>query len=161
MAKIHVLGPFRLDAKAEILFRGTEPIGLGRRAVALLRVLVERTGAPVSKDVLMEAAWSGLGVEEANLTVQVAALRRTLSEHPGGERWIETLPRRGYRYVGPLAAEETSAPTLQVDTTPALTLPDRPSIAVLPFQNMSGEAEQEYFADGMVDEIITGLSRIK
>jgi DNA-binding winged helix-turn-helix (wHTH) protein len=75
-----VLGPFRLDSEAEILFKGTEPVGLGRRAVALLRVLVERPGAPVSKHALMESAWGGLVVEEANLTVQVAALRRVLSE---------------------------------------------------------------------------------
>ena len=88
MAKVHVLGPFRLDAEAEIFFRGSEPVGLGQRAVALLRVLVQRAGAPVSKDVLIEAAWSGLVVEDANLTVQIAALRRALSKHPGGERWI-------------------------------------------------------------------------
>jgi TolB-like protein/Tfp pilus assembly protein PilF len=161
MAKIHVLGPFRLDAEAEILFRGTEPVGLGRRAVALLRVLVQQPGAPVSKNALIEAAWSGQVVEEANLTVQIAALRRVLGDQPGGERWIETLPRRGYRYVGPLATERGGSPAPRAETSPALTLPDRPSIAVLPFQNMSGDAEQDYFADGMVDEIITGLSRIR
>src|SRR6185295_17049322 len=161
MTKIHVLGPFRLDAEAEIFFCGAERATLGRRAVALLRVLVERPGAPVSKDALIESAWSGLVVEEANLTVQVAALRRVLSGHPGGERWIETLPRRGYRYVGPVAAEEADTPVLHAEAAPVLALPDRPSIAVLPFQNMSGDAEQDYFADGMVDEIITGLSRIK
>ena len=159
MGKIHVVGPFRLDAEAEILFRGTEPVGLGQRAVALLRVLVERAGAPVSKDALIEAAWPGVVVEEANLTVQIAALRRVLGEQPGGESWIETLPRRGYRYVGPLATEETGAPVPRTEAAPALALPDRPSIAVLPFQNMSGEAEQEYFADGMVEEITTALSR--
>ena len=154
MAKVHVLGPFRLDAAAQMLFQGTEPVALGKRAVALLRALVQQPGMPVAKDALIEAAWGGLAVEEANLTVQIAALRRALGEHPGGERWIETLPRRGYRYVGPVTEEEAAA-------APALALPDRPSIAVLPFQNLSGEPEQEYFADGMVDEIITGLSRIK
>jgi adenylate cyclase len=159
MAKIHVFGPFRLDAEAEILFRGAEPVRLGRRAVALLRVLVERPGAPVSKDALIEAAWSGLVVEDANLTVQIAALRRALSEQPGGERWIETLPRRGYRYVGPPASEETGAPAPHIEGTPALPLPNRPSIAVLPFQNMSGNAEQEYFIDGVVEDIIIELSR--
>ena len=166
MAKVHVLGPFRLDAEAEILFRGSEPVGLGQRAVALLRVLVQRAGAPVSKDVLIEAAWSGLVVEDANLTVQIAALRRALSKHPGGERWIETLPRRGYRYVGPQVTEEAATPlplaeAIASDSKTALLLPGGSSIAVLPFQNMSGDTEQEYFADGMVDEIITGLSRIR
>src|SRR5205085_8218002 len=127
-AKVHVFGPFRLDAEAGILFRGAEPVGLGGRAVALLRVLVERPGVPVSKDALIKAAWSGLVVEEANLTVQIAALRRALSEQPGGERWIETLPRRGYRYVGPPASEESRGPAPHIEETP---LPTRPSIAVL------------------------------
>jgi TolB-like protein len=163
--KVHVLGPFRLDAEAEILYRGTEPVALGMRAVALLRMLVERPGAPVSKDTLIDAAWPGLVVEEANLTVQIAALRRALGEEPGGERWIETLPRRGYRFVGPLATEEStkanSVAARSTDMAPALTLPDRPSIAVLPFQNMSGDLEQEYFADGMVEDITTALSRTR
>jgi DNA-binding winged helix-turn-helix (wHTH) protein len=72
MATIHAFGPFRLDVDAEILFRGSEPPPVGKRAVALLRALVERAGAPVSKDTLIEAAWSGLAVEESNLTVQMA-----------------------------------------------------------------------------------------
>ena len=76
MATIHEFGPFRLDADAEILFRGAEPTVLGQRAVALLRLLLEQAGAPVSKDALIEAAWPGLAVEDSNLTVQIAALRR-------------------------------------------------------------------------------------
>ena len=60
----------------------------------------------VSKDALIEAAWPGQEVEESNLTVQIAALRRVLSTDPGGERWIETMPRRGYRFVGPVVVEE-------------------------------------------------------
>src|SRR5947199_7867239 len=102
MAPIHEFGPFRLDAEAEILFRGAEPTVLGQRAVALLRLLLERAGAPVSKDALIEAAWPGLAIEDSNLTVQIAALRRVFKEAPGGADWIETLPRRGYRYVGPV-----------------------------------------------------------
>src|SRR5215831_4568619 len=105
MATIYRLGPFRLDAEAAILFRGAEPVGLGRRAVALLSVLVERTGTPVSKDALIEAAWPGLTIEESNLTVQISALRRVFGEEPGGEQWIETLQRRGYRFVGPVSIE--------------------------------------------------------
>jgi class 3 adenylate cyclase/predicted ATPase len=109
MPTMRALGPFRLDTEAGILFRGTEPVALGSRAVALLRVLTERPGAPVSKDALIEAAWSGNVVEESNLTVQIAALRRVLAEEPGGEGWIETLPRRGYRFVGPIAETEGNA----------------------------------------------------
>ena len=68
----------------------------------MLRTLVERAGAPVSKDALIEAAWPGLAVEESNLTVQIAALRRALGEVPGGEGWIVTLPRRAIGSSGPL-----------------------------------------------------------
>ncbi len=162
MATIHHLGPFRLDATTGMLFRGPEPVALGQRAVALLRVLVERAGAPVSKDTLIEAAWPGLAVEESNLTVQIAALRRVFEDEAGGEGWIETLPRRGYRYVGPVAANaDDRAAAAIAPAPPALALPDKPSIAVLPFANLSGDPEQEYFADGMVEDIITGLSRIK
>jgi len=102
MPTIRTFGPFRLDTEAEILFRGAEPVDLGRRAVALLCALTERPGAVVSKDALIEAAWSDVAVEESNLTVQISALRRAL----GGEGWIETLPRRGYRFVGPAVTPE-------------------------------------------------------
>src|SRR5215510_9717375 len=164
MAATYILGPFRLDAETDTLFRGGEPVSLGHRAVALLRVLVEQRGIPVSKDALMEAAWAGLTVEESNLAVQIAALRRVFGEEPGGENWIETLPRRGYRFVGPASIRDQGALTAasRAANFPGSsnpTLPDRPSIAVLPFQNISADPEQEYFADGMADEIITALSR--
>ena len=156
MPASYVIGPFRLDTEADILFRGDQPVAVGQRAVALLAVLVERAGAPVAKDVLIEAAWPGLAIEESNLTVQIAALRRVLADAPGGERWIETLPRRGYRFIGPVVGSDPSDTAAATDPPP---LPDRPSIAVLPFDNLSGDPEQEYFADGVVEEIITALSR--
>ncbi len=78
MSMIYEFGPFRLDPSLGLLMRGTEPTELGQRAVALLRLLVERGGQPVSKEVLIEAAWAGLAVEESNLTVQIAALRKVL-----------------------------------------------------------------------------------
>ena len=163
MTAIYTFGPFRLDTAAGILFRRSEPVALGQRAVALLHMLVAGAGAPISKDMLIESAWPGLAIEDSNLTVQIAALRRIFAEESGGKNWIETLPRRGYRYVGPAVAKEdhseTAAPGAQ--PAPALTLPDKPSLAVLPFTNMSGDPEQDYFADGMVEDIITGLSRVK
>jgi TolB-like protein len=171
---IYAFGPFRLDEQGETLFRGTERVALSHRAVALLCLLVDRAGAPVSKDALMEAAWPSLAVEENNLTVQIAALRRALAAEPGGDKWIETLPRRGYRFVGPVAkfaapdvdvalplANTESALALPTPQTPSLPLPGKPSIAVMPFVNLSGDPEQEYFADGMVEEIITALCRIR
>jgi DNA-binding winged helix-turn-helix (wHTH) protein len=110
MPTFRTFGPFRIDISAEILFRGVEPLPVGRRGVALLRALLERPGVPVSKEALMEAAWPGLAVEESNLTVQIASLRRVLGEEPGGERWIETLSRRGYRFVG--RSQRKKAPML-------------------------------------------------
>ena len=115
------LGPFRLDTHNGMLLLGSEPVTLGRRAVALLQALVERPGALVSKDALIEAAWPGQAVEDSNLPVQIAALRRALGELPSGGRWIETMPRRGYRFVGPVVAEEENSDTAappRVDVPP-------------------------------------------
>ena len=159
MATSLEFGPFRLDPDAEMLLCGAEPIVLGQRAVALLKILLDRAGAPVSKDALIEAAWPGLAIEDSNLTVQMSALRRAFRQAPDGASWIETLPRRGYRYIGP-AVTAVDTPEGAARRLP-LALPDRPSVAVLPFTNLSGDPEQEYFADGMVEDIIAGLSRIK
>ena len=115
---IYALGPFRLDTQDGLLLHGSEPVALGRRAIALLRALVERPGALISKDALIKAAWPGQAVEESNLTVQVAALRRVLGEASGGDRWIETMPRRGYRFIGPVVTEVekgVKAPPPQAD----------------------------------------------
>ena len=108
---------------------------------------------------LFEAAWPGLAVEDSNLTVQIAALRRAFDEAGGNANWIETMPRRGYRYVGPAVATGGGAAASPPTSPPVL--PDKPSVAVLPFTNLSGDPEQEYFADGMVEDIIAGLSCIK
>jgi len=149
-------GSFALDAETGALFCGGAPTLLGQRGAALLRLLLDRSASPVGKDALIEAAWPGLNVEESNLTVQIAALRRAL-EQDGGGRWIETLPRRGYRYVGPPVTRGRA--NVDAAGTPAtLLLPEKPSIAVLPFEH-SGEAA--WLADGMVDDIITGLSRLR
>ncbi|MGE3710701.1 MAG: winged helix-turn-helix domain-containing tetratricopeptide repeat protein [Hyphomicrobiaceae bacterium] len=152
-------GPFSLDAKLGILLRNGEPVAIGQRAVGLLSMLVKRAGEPVSKGDLMAAAWPGLAIEDSNLTVQMTALRKALGE-AGGAAWIETLTRRGYRYVGPPVS--TRLPEANAsDADPALTLPSRPSVVVLPFANLGGDPEQDYFIDGMVDDIITGLARVK
>jgi adenylate cyclase len=161
METVYEFGPFRLDLSAEALFWGADPMPVGRRAVAVLRTLLERPGVPVSKDALMRAAWPGLAVEDNNLTVQIAALRRVLGEEPGADRWIETLPRRGYRFVGSVIASKGSVLPTLVSELAASPHFDKPSIAVLPFQNMSEPPDQDYFADGMVEEIITALSRIR
>ena len=153
---IYKFGAFTLDIEAGMLLRGVLPTLLGQRAIALLRLLLDRAASPLSKDALIEAAWPGLAVEDSNLTVQIAALRRVL-EQDGGAGWIETLPRRGYRYVGP-PVTRTDDGASGTHQAPALPVPEKPSIAVLPFEHSGDTA---WFADGMVADIITGLSRIK
>jgi adenylate cyclase len=133
-----------------------EPVALGSRALELLLVLAGQHGQLVSKDAIMAAVWPGLAIEEGNLTVQISALRRVLDQGRTQGSCIQTVPGRGYRFVAPVTRAAEAAETPR----PALLLPDKPSIAVLPFANMSGDPEQEYFADGMVEEIITALSRI-
>ncbi|GLR87987.1 winged helix-turn-helix domain-containing protein [Bradyrhizobium iriomotense] len=149
-------GSFALDAETGALLCGNAPTLLGRRGAALLRLLLERAPSPVGKDALIEAAWPGLNVEESNLTVQIAALRRAL-EQDGGGPWIETLPRRGYRYIGPPMTRIAGSGD-DAGHEPAFQLPEKPSIAVLPFEH---SAESAWFADGVVEDIITGLSRIR
>ena len=101
-------------------------------------------GRPVSKDALIEAAWPGLAIEDSNLTVQIAALRRVFDEAGGGGAWIETMSRRGYRYIGPAVATGDS-PTEAIPQISPLALPDKPSVAVLPFTNLSGDPRTRVF----------------
>ena len=103
MRTLYELGELRLDPEARVLTRSGAPVTLGARAVAVLAALVGRANEYVPKADIMDAAWPGLVVEEANLAVQISAIRRALAQVPGGEGWIETLARRGYRFVGPVA----------------------------------------------------------
>jgi TolB-like protein len=158
MTKAYSFGPYRLDAALGVLSRDDQPTSLGSRAAALLQRLLEQAGQPVGKEDLMAAAWPGLVVEESNLTVQIAALRKVLGE-AGSAAWIKTLPRRGYRYVGP---QVRLAPTaVQVDESSPPLPSRRPSVAVLPFANIDSDPQQAYFADGMVEDIVSGLSRVR
>jgi DNA-binding winged helix-turn-helix (wHTH) protein len=100
--KIYEIGGLRLDAESRVLTQDGEPVALGARAVAVLVALVSRPNEHVTKAEIMDAAWPGVVVEEANLAVQISAVRRALARVPGGDGWIETLARRGYRFVGPV-----------------------------------------------------------
>jgi non-specific serine/threonine protein kinase len=102
---VYDLGPFRLDADAGVLMHDGDPLPLGPRAIAVLTVLVENAQVYLPKERILEAAWPGLVVEEGNLAVQVSAIRRTLARAPETEGWIETLPRRGYRFAGPVSKD--------------------------------------------------------
>jgi TolB-like protein len=137
-------GPFVLDPARGVLRRDGAAVALGQRALAVLTALAEAPGRTVGKADLLERAWPGTIVEEGNLTAQIAALRKAL----GAERdWILTVPRVGYRLA--LPAPATPDPAII------------PSLAVLPFANLGGDPEQDWFSDGVVDDIITALSRFR
>ena len=140
-------GPFTLDPDRRALTCGGAVTELGQKACTLLQVLVQARGSTVSKADLMQAGWPDTAVEEGNLTVQIAGLRKALGPGPGGQDWIVTVPRVGYRMILP------QSPGTEVRDSP------KPALAVLPFANLSGDAEQDYFADGVVEDIITALSR--
>jgi TolB-like protein len=154
---------FCFDRRAGALFRRDDkgaaiPVAIGSRGLAVLAILMARHGDLVSKDKIMQAVWPGTVVEDNNLTVQISALRRVLDEGRADGSCIQTVPGRGYRFTVPVTLVATDTAALW--PSGPLPLPDKPSLAVMPFQNISGDPEQEYFADGMVEEIITALSRI-
>jgi predicted ATPase/DNA-binding winged helix-turn-helix (wHTH) protein len=104
------LGPFRLDPEVGVLSHGGRPTALGSRAVAVLAALVKQPNVYVRKESIMEAAWPGVVVEESNLAVQISSIRRVLAQASGGEHWVETLARRGYRFVGPVTELDDNVP---------------------------------------------------
>jgi TolB-like protein len=145
-----IFGPFCLEAATSRLLRDGVVLQIGHRGVVLLRVLAEATGKTVTKTELMERVWPNQAVEEGNLTVQIAALRKAMGTDSNGRDWILTVPREGYRLI----AGTTASPLAPLSSV-------LPSLAVLPFQNLSGDIEQDYFADGIVEDIMTALSRFK
>ena len=138
-------GPFRIDQIGRTLVRGGTQIALGARAFDVLSLLAEAGGEAVAKETLLQRAWCGLTVDENNLQVQISTLRRLL-----GNGVIATVPGHGYRMT--LAARNEVARLWETTGKPAL--------AVLPFTSLSEEADQEYFSDGVSDDIITELSRV-
>src|SRR2546421_977214 len=157
---------YAFDTDRRELHRGAEVISVPPQVFDLLDYLIRNRERVVSKDDLITAIWNGRSVSDAALTTRLNAARSAIGDSGEEQRLIKTLPRKGFRFVG--AVQETQS-VLSVAVTkihseqpgPALPLPDKPSLAVLPFTNLSSDPEQEYFADGMVEDIITGLSRSK
>jgi len=148
-------GDHLLDIERRELRRGTELVDVEPKVFDLLAFLVQQRDRVVSKDDLLRAVWGGRIVSESALTTRINAARRALGDDGTAQRFIRTFTRKGVRFVGKVTElPDPAAPAAKPATA-------RPSILVLPFQNMSGEAEQEYFVDGMVEEIITALSRIR
>lgn len=143
----HPISVFKLDKIARRLAVGGEEVKIGARAFDVLDYLHANSERVVTKAELLEGVWADLNVEEGNLTVQISALRKVL-----GNRAIATVPGVGYKLA--LSAE---APAPQPG---ALPLPDKPSLAVLPFANLTGDPAKGYLVDGIVSDLIVTLSRI-
>lgn len=152
-----VFGPFVLDTRRRVLSRHGSPVAIGQKCIALLEALLAAGGRAVSKSDLIDAAWQTKNIEESNLAVQIAALRKCLGRSRSGEEWIATVQRVGYQFVDP---DETWEPPLnQGSIAAAQAVGDGPSVAVLPFTNLSSDPEQAYFSDALSEDIITELTR--
>jgi TolB-like protein/DNA-binding winged helix-turn-helix (wHTH) protein/tetratricopeptide (TPR) repeat protein len=198
---LYGFGPYRLDIIERVLLRDGQPITLPPKDLETLLVLVERAGHIVEKEELLEKVWPGVFVEEGNLARHVFNLRQVLGDSPDGRKYIETIPKRGYRFVAAVHAEsEPAAPhlsTLQASEQarsavspgqkrifwlwplalsalavtailiarhfwpPRNPSPQRVMLAVLPFANLSGDAHEDYFADGLTEEMIAQLGQLQ
>lgn len=161
------------DKRRELTLRG-QVVAVGPQVFDLLLLFVNNPDRVISKDDFLKAVWNGRIVSESTITSHINAVRKAIGDTGEEQRLVRTVARKGYRFVGQIKVDEIGE-TQQPDrpdiderasTSPnempsSLVLPDKPSITVLPFQNLSGDPEQEYFADGIVEDIIAALSRIR
>ncbi|HEV8712695.1 MAG TPA: winged helix-turn-helix domain-containing protein [Candidatus Binatia bacterium] len=143
-------GAFRVDTQNACIWRGTEMLKLTPKAFAVLHYLVTHPGRLVTKDELFTAVWQETVVSDVALSVCVRELRKGLEDDAKTPLYIETVHRRGYRFIAAMTQE----------TQPVLPLPDKPSIVVLPFTNMSGDPGQDYFSDGITEDLTSDLCKI-
>jgi TolB-like protein/Flp pilus assembly protein TadD len=149
--RFYEFGGFRLDPAGRVLFRGDRAIPLPPKAADTLLLLVENAGNVVEKQDLLRQVWPDAFVEEGSLTRTISILRKALEDDVHGHQFIGTVPTRGYRFA---------ARVHRSSSTPAPLLPSKIMLAVLPFENMSGQKNQEYFSDGLTEEMITQLGRM-
>jgi TolB-like protein len=159
-----VFGEHVLDPDRRELTRGSEAIAVGPQVFDLLMCLLRNRERVVTKDNLIDAVWGGRIVSESTLTSHINAVRKALGDTGEEQRLVRTIARRGYRFVGEVretdASEKADPAKPHEPLAQALALPDRPSIAVLPFLNLSGDPTQDYFVDGVAEDIISALSRM-
>ncbi|HZL41599.1 MAG TPA: winged helix-turn-helix domain-containing tetratricopeptide repeat protein [Pseudolabrys sp.] len=148
---------YLLDTGRRELKHGAEPIALEPQVFDLLVFLIENRERVVSKDDLITSVWQGRVVSDSTLTSRINAARKAVGDSGEKQSLIRTIARKGIRFVGTLSSE----PVVALAEPPRFPLPDRPAIAVLPFTNMSGDPEQEYFSDGISEDIITALSKLR
>jgi len=154
-----------LDTDRRELLRGSQAIAVEPQVFDVLFYLVDNRDHVVSKDELIASVWGGRIVSDSTLTSRVNAARRAIGDSGEQQNLIRTIARKGVRFIAEVHTEFAPKPTADapaaVQPPAALPLPDRPAIAVLPFTNMSGDAEQEYFSDGISEDIITALSKLR
>ena len=147
---------FTLDTERRELHRGSERVALGGPQVFdLLLHLVLNRDKVVSKDDMLESVWKGRIVSESTLTGYINAVRKALGDSGEAQRLVRTVPRKGIRFVGDVRAETAVAANAVSPSAASI----RPAVAVLPFTNMGGDIDQDYFADGITEDIITALSK--
>jgi TolB-like protein len=157
---------YAFDTDRRELRRGPAVVATTPQVFDLLDYLIRNRDRVVSKDDLVRAIWNGRIVSDAALTTRLNAVRSAIGDSGEEQRLIKTLPRKGFRFVGSVREAQGPASGSVTDNPVeppklALSLPDKPSIAILPFTNLSSNPEQDYFADGIVDDITTALSRFK
>jgi len=153
-----------LDIGRRELRRGDASIAVEPQVFDLLEFLIRARERVVSRDDLFAAVWKGRIVSDATLSSRINSARAAIGDNGEEQRLIRTFPRKGFRFVGEVREESPASAEREPDiplqkAKPRMADPDGPSIAVLPFTNMSGDPEQDYFADGMAEGIITALSR--
>jgi len=164
-----------LDGERRELLRGSEPISVEPQVFDVLVYLLENRDRVVSRDDLMSAVWNGRIVSESTLTSRINAARKAIGDSGKDQKLIRTIARKGFRFVGEAETQSSASASASVSTehgnlpsaeplessSPARAASERPGIAVLPFVNMSGDPEQEYFSDGISEDIITALSKLR
>lgn len=161
---MYQFGNFTLDTARRELRRGDTLVALEPQVFDVLKFLIDARDRVVSRDDLLEAVWQGRVVSESTLSSRLNAARTAIGDTGAEQRLIRTLPRKGVRFIGEVrevaeSAAELAAGTASSEVRALRAGPRLPAVAVLPFTNMSGDPEQDYFADGITEEIITALSR--
>jgi TolB-like protein/Flp pilus assembly protein TadD len=154
---------FSVDTDRRELRRAGEPCAVEPQVFDLLEYLIRNRDRMVSRDDLLAGVWNGRIVSESTLASRINAARNAIGDNGEDQRLIRTIPRKGIRFVGTVREGEVAAKSSAAakPSSNDLALPDRPSIAVLPFANLSCDPEQDYFADGISEDIITGLSKLR
>src|SRR6201993_3406797 len=155
-----------LDTDTRELSRHDMPVSLEPQVFDLVVHLMENRDRVVSKEELIEKIWHGRHVAESTLTTRINAARKAVGDSGRAQALIRTIARKGFRFVGAVQTGGENAALVEQaasprEPEPQAVLTDRPGIAVLPFINMSGDRAQEYFSDGISEDIITALSKLR